>query len=72
MWWASHSLITYIRGIRVPIHIDQQYQDEQTGPRGGVVLWQRIPAGVPKRLVLTNGVHATNDIAHPDRVAWLD
>jgi len=71
-WWQAHSLVTYVEGITKPIWIAQQYQDEQTGPRGGVVLWQRIPAGVPKRLVLTNGVHATNDIAHPDRVAWLD
>jgi len=71
-WWATHSLITNIRGITKPIWIAQQYQDEQTGPRGGVVLWQNIPKGLPKRLVLTNGVHATNDIAHADRVAWLD
>ena len=41
-WWAAHSLITYIRGIAKPIWIAQQYQDEQTGPRGGVVLWQNI------------------------------
>jgi putative CocE/NonD family hydrolase len=71
-WWAAHSLITNIRGITKPIWIAQQYQDEQTGPRGGVVLWQSIPKGIPKRLVLTNGVHATNDIAQADRVAWLD
>jgi predicted acyl esterase len=71
-WWQTHSLVTYIDGITKPIWIAQQYQDEQTGPRGGVVLWEKIPVGVPKRLVLTNGVHATNDIARPDRVAWLD
>jgi putative CocE/NonD family hydrolase len=71
-WWQAHSLITYVRGISKPIHITQQYQDEQTGPRGGPVLWQHIPAGVPKRLVLTNGVHATHEIAHPDDLAWLD
>lgn len=72
VWWQAHSMITYISGITKPIHITQQYQDEQTGPRGGVVLWQHIPAGVPKRLVLTNGVHATHRIAHADDVAWLD
>ena len=72
VWWASHSLITYIAGIQRPTWIAQQYQDEQTGPRGGVELWQHIPAGVPKRLVLTNGVHATNDVQRGDRVAWLD
>lgn len=71
-WWAAHSLITYIAGITKPIHITQQYQDEQTGPRGGTVLWQHIPAGVPKRLVLTNGVHATHYALHADDVAWLD
>ena len=36
------------------------------------MLWQRLPAGLPKRLVLTNGVHATNAIAHADKLAWLD
>jgi len=71
-WWASHSLITNLGAIAVPTHIIQQYQDEQTGPRGGVMLWQHLPAGVPKRLVLTNGVHATHEVAHPDEVAWMD
>jgi len=72
VWWQAHSLITQIDKIDVPIHITQQYQDEQTGPRGGPMLWQRLPASVPKRLVLTNGVHATNFIAHADKNAWLD
>jgi hypothetical protein len=70
-WWRSHSTLSWINGIKKPIHITQQYQDEQTGPRGGHVLFQRI-TGVPKRLVLTNGVHATTGVAHNDRVAWLD
>jgi predicted acyl esterase len=71
-WWQAHSLITGVGGIAKPIQIIQQYQDEQTGPRGGVVLWQHIPAGVPKRLLLTNGVHATNWALHRDVVGWLE
>lgn len=70
-WWASRSLYTYLRGITKPIHLTQQYQDEQTGPRGGHVLFQRIQ-GVPKRLVLTNGFHSTTAVASADRRAWLD
>lgn len=71
-WWRAHSTLSWIEGIRKPIHITQQYQDEQTGPRGGHVLFQRIPEGIEKRLVVTNGVHATTGVAHNDRVAWLD
>ena len=71
-WWRLRSTMTYINGIQRPIHITQQFQDEQTGTRGGHVLFENIPAGVPKRLVMTNGVHGTTRVAHNDRVAWLD
>lgn len=71
-WWQVRSTVTWIKGITKPIHLTQQYQDEQTGPRGGHVLFQRIPAGVPKRLVVTNGVHSTTAVAGADRVRWLD
>lgn len=71
-WFASHSLITYEPAINVPTHLTQQYQDEQTGPRGGHVLWEKLPAGLPKRLQLTNGVHGTNSIANTDKNDWLD
>jgi len=77
-WWASHSLITYLDGINVPTHIVQTYQDEQTGPRGSNLLWQRLDQrkpNLPKRLLLTNGVHSTNvdpPEVHLDRIAWLD
>jgi len=70
-WAISHSLSPGVRGIKAPIQINQQYQDEQTGPRGGYILWQDIPAGIPKRLVLSNGQHNPNDPAL-DKLAWLD
>ena len=77
-WFASHSTITYIKGIDVPIHIVQSYQDEQTGPRGSNLLWQRLDEmnpSLPKRLLLTNGVHSTNTdppVIRDDRIAFLD
>lgn len=64
--------------INVPIHIVQSYQDEQTGPRGSNLLWQRLDErkpSLPKRLILTNGVHSTNTgppEIRDDRVAFLD
>lgn len=70
-WWQVRSLVTWIDGIRKPIHITSQYQDEQTGPRASI-LFQRIPNTIPKRLVLTNGLHTTTSIALADRRAWLD
>jgi predicted acyl esterase len=77
-WFASHSLITYLDAIDYPIHIVQSYQDEQTGPRGSNLLWQRLDErkpDLPKRLILTNGVHSTNTSPpeiRDDRIAWLD
>lgn len=71
-WFRQHSTATWVSGITKPIHITQQFQDEQTGPRGGHVLFERISESVPKRLVMTNGVHASTGVAHNDRVAWLD
>lgn len=72
VWWQAHSLIGGIAGIRKPIHVIQTYQDEQTGPRGGVSLWRHVATDVPKRIVMTNGVHATHEVAHADEQAWLD
>ncbi len=69
-WWQVRSTINYVDEIEVPMHLTQQYQDEQTGPRGAHQLFEDLE--VPKRLVLTNGVHGTNTISYYDRNAWLD
>ena len=69
-WAITHSLFQGVGHIGAPIQINQQYQDEQTGPRGGYLLWQEVPASVPKRLVLSNGQHNPNDAAF-DKAAWL-
>ena len=69
-WAIEHSLSQGVGNINAPIQINQQYQDEQTGPRGGYILWQDIPSSIPKRLVLSNGQHNPNDAAF-DKAAWL-
>ena len=76
-WYRSRSLITYVDRIQVPIHITGAYQDEQTGPRGFTHLWEKVRA-VPKRLVITNGNHNTQNPGYAgpevwsDRKAWID
>jgi predicted acyl esterase len=70
-WAISHSLFNVEPNLNAPIQINQQYQDEQTGPRGGYILWQHVPSGLPKRLVLSNGQHNPNDAAG-DKGAWLE
>jgi predicted acyl esterase len=70
-WAITHSLARVESGLNAPIQINQQYQDEQTGPRGGYILWQHVPRRLPKRLVLSNGQHDPNDPAY-DKAAWLD
>jgi len=66
-----NALMTHIKGIKVPIQLGQQYQDEQTGPRGGHVLWENIPAGLPKRITISTGMHNPNDPTGNKR-DWLD
>jgi putative CocE/NonD family hydrolase len=76
-WFRARSLITWVDKINVPIHISGAYQDEQTGPRGPTHLWEQV-RGVPKRLVLTNGDHNSQNPAYAgaevwaDRKAWID
>lgn len=79
-------------GITVPIHITAAYQDEQTGGRGPAHLWELVGdtwslqggekvltrRDVPKRLLLTNGDHNTQNPYYggtpivSDRREWVD
>lgn len=73
-WFQSHSNYTYAHLINVPFHLTGAFQDEQTGPRFPH-LWEMIPRGVPKRLLMTNGDHGTQvspTLVWKDRKAWMD
>ncbi len=72
-WWQARALATFADRINVPAHIAGSYQDEQTGPRGTTRLWEKIQ-GVPKRLMVANGNHGTNQSNYyfNDRRAWMD
>src|SRR4051794_19850079 len=67
-WSMQHALINHVGDLDAPIQIGQQFQDEQTGPRGGHVLWSAIH-GLPKRLVMSNGRHNPNDPTNT-KAAW--
>ena len=70
-WSIERSLMRRIGGLRAPIQLGQQFQDEQTGPRGGHVLFDNVPWFVPKRLVMSNGRHNPNDPSNT-KGAWMD
>jgi uncharacterized protein len=70
-WAIQVALGTHAHRLNAPIQLGQQYQDEQTGPRGGHVLWERIPKRLPKRLVLSTGRHNPNDPTDTKK-DWLD
>lgn len=75
-WWDAHSLDTRLSGIRVPTFVGQAWQDEQTGPRGGPLVFEQLPSDIPKRFVASNGDHSVSGGAPPEvraqRFAWLD
>ncbi|MDP9389141.1 MAG: CocE/NonD family hydrolase, partial [Actinomycetota bacterium] len=72
-WFRARSLVTTVDRVAAPTHVAGSHQDELTGPRGAAHLWERL-RGVPRRLVLTNGDHATNQGPEvmADRKAWVD
>lgn len=84
-WYAVHAALNYAHLIKVPYYQQDNWQDEQTGPRA-VVLWHHIHpdpkviAGsdgqprtvVPKKFVLSSGDHGHGGFAGRDRWAWFD
>ena len=73
-WFRARSLITQVSLLNAPYQATGAFQDEQTGPRFEH-LWEQIPAGLPKRMLMTNGEHGTDvDPAQiwKDRKAWID
>ncbi len=75
-WWAEHSIYTRLANVNVPVFVGHAWQDEQTGPRGGPLVWEQLPKGLPKRFVASNGDHSVNGGSPPEvrsqRYAWLD
>lgn len=71
-WWHYRSPISWVSGIRKPIHIMQHHQDQQIGARGGWRLFEAIDDDIPKRFVASNGFHDYTDREFADRLAWLD
>jgi predicted acyl esterase len=69
--WQQRSLAAHAAKIRAPMLIGHAWQDEQTGPSGWL-LWRRLPAGTPKRLVLSNGHHGVYTLNDDEKLAWFD
>jgi uncharacterized protein len=68
-WAIRNSPLRFAHRVTAPTQLVHQYQDEQTGPRGGPVLFERLPRGVPKRLIMSNGFH--NDGVWSTK-EWID
>jgi predicted acyl esterase len=70
-WAISRRLVDQAHWINAPIQLGQQYQDEQTGPRGGHILFKYIRKGLPKRIVISTGKHNPND-PKKTKQDWFD
>jgi putative CocE/NonD family hydrolase len=84
-WYTSHAAITYAPAIKIPYYQQNNWQDEQVGPRS-IVLFDHINPTpreitdrfgnrrtvVPKRFVNSNGDHGYGSFAGNDRWAWFD
>jgi uncharacterized protein len=84
-WYRDHAALTYVDSIKIPYYEQQNWQDEQVGPRA-VVLFNHIHPDpkqivnakgervtvVPKRFVVSNGDHGFGNFAGNDRWNWFD
>ena len=84
-WYVNHAAITYAPAIKIPFYLQNNWQDEQVGPRS-VVLWHHIhptPRTIvnsegqevtiePKKFVLASGNHGHGGYAGRERWAWFD
>ena len=70
-WSISRGLTRFAHQVTAPMQMEQQFLDEQTGPRAANVLYEMLPRRTPKRLILSNGQH--NDLTREDaNKEWLD
>lgn len=84
-WYTAHAAVTYAPSIKIPYYMQNNWQDEQVGPRSAV-LWHHIKPDpqtiigkdgqertvIPKKMVLSNGDHGHGNFASRDRWNWFD
>lgn len=74
--WRFGTLLDLARQVQVPTHVAQAFQDHNTGPRGGAVVFEALRS--PKRLLFHPGGHlATGARPLPrareaDQLAWFE
>jgi putative CocE/NonD family hydrolase len=84
-WYIAHAALTYAPAIKIPYYQQNNWQDEQTGPRAAI-LWKHINPTkveicdsdgnertiVPKKLVTGSGGHGHGGFSNRDRWAFMD
>lgn len=84
-WYIAHAALTYTDFIKIPFYLQNNWQDEQVGPRS-VVLWHHVHPNpvticdanndpktiVPKKFVLSSGDHGHGGFAGRDRWDFFD
>ena len=72
--WSTRSGATSST-VDIPAFVGHAWQDEQTGPRGGPMVYELLPDTIEKRFVAANGDHGTNGGGVGDvrdqRWAWI-
>jgi predicted acyl esterase len=74
-WYFERSVVNYLHHVTAPTQVVTAYQDEQTGPRGGTNVFDHLPQGLTRRLVMLNGNHGSQ-VAPAEVTAerrwWMD
>jgi predicted acyl esterase len=74
-WYQERSVVNYLYNVKAPTQIVTAYQDEQTGPRGGTHVFDKLPQNLTRRLVTLNGDHGTQTgpaEVTAERRYWMD
>ncbi|MEK6806133.1 MAG: neutral/alkaline non-lysosomal ceramidase N-terminal domain-containing protein [Pseudomonadota bacterium] len=74
-WYQERSVVNYLNQVTAPTQIVTAYQDEQTGPRGGTHVFDKLPQTLTRRLVTLNGDHGSQTgptEVTAERRFWMD
>jgi VCBS repeat-containing protein len=74
-WFQERSVVYFLQHVTAPTQIVTAYQDEQTGPRGGTHVFDKLPQTLTRRLVVLNGDHGSQTgpaEVVAERKYWID
>lgn len=73
-FWDERDYLARIGHVRASVMIEGSWKDNNVHPLNSIEMWEALPAGVPKKLVMAQQGHNDADLPDSDEIrhAWFD